>query len=162
MAELAALGLASNIIQLITFASDLISKTHEIHKSTQGSLVRHLELEAVSENLRNLAESILELRPRSISQKQPIAKAEEQLQRLCKSCDGVARDLLVALEKLKIKQEHGKWKSFRQALTCIWSENEIDLLAARLEGHRREIDTMLLRLLRYITTLIFYTDLTLT
>lgn len=37
MAEaLAAVGLASNIVQFVSFASDLISKSHAISKSANG------------------------------------------------------------------------------------------------------------------------------
>jgi hypothetical protein len=52
---LTALGLASNIVQLITFASSLVSKTREISKSANGALVANLELEAIASNLQELS-----------------------------------------------------------------------------------------------------------
>jgi hypothetical protein len=48
---LTTLGLASNIVQLISFTSDLISKGREISKSADGVLVENLELEAITSSL---------------------------------------------------------------------------------------------------------------
>jgi hypothetical protein len=53
-----ALGLASRVVQFITFASSLVSKTNEISKSTHGTLAENLELEAIASNLQELSKEI--------------------------------------------------------------------------------------------------------
>jgi len=55
---LTALGLATNIIQLIDFTGDLISKTWEVSKSADGILVENLELEAITSSLQQLSNGL--------------------------------------------------------------------------------------------------------
>jgi hypothetical protein len=71
---------------------------------------------------------------------------ELQLGKLCKDCNRAASDLLTALEKLKIEAgtKNRSWKSFRAALKSIWSKEEIEALAQRLESYRRQLDTRIL------------------
>jgi hypothetical protein len=54
-----ALGLASNIIQLISFTSDIVSKSREIYKSQDGKLVEYQELEAITQTLQDLNNDIV-------------------------------------------------------------------------------------------------------
>jgi hypothetical protein len=62
MDPLTALGLASNIVQLISFSSDLVAKGREIYQSTDGTLVENLELETITKSLRELSDGVI-LRP---------------------------------------------------------------------------------------------------
>jgi len=52
---LAALGLASSIVQLISFTSDLVAKGRDIYQSSDGTLVENLELEAITKSLEDLS-----------------------------------------------------------------------------------------------------------
>lgn len=149
MAELAVLGIASNIIQLISFMSDLVSKGHEIYKSADSELVEHLELEAITNNLQTLnGRLILEPKIDSKGNKQPLSKTERQLKELCDGCNAVSRDLLTALLDLKAEGKNKRWNSFRQALSSVWNQEKIQNLSQRLERYRGAIDTILLQLLR--------------
>jgi hypothetical protein len=58
MEPLVALGLAANIVQLINFTTELVSKGHEMHRSDDGALVENSELQAVTENLQMLASQL--------------------------------------------------------------------------------------------------------
>lgn len=51
MDPLTALGLASNIVQFVDFASKLISQSHEIYQSADGALEDNVALEHVAKNL---------------------------------------------------------------------------------------------------------------
>ena len=55
MEALAALGLASNIIQIVDFGARLLSKSREIHHSADGSLDENNILEDVTSNLAELS-----------------------------------------------------------------------------------------------------------
>lgn len=56
-----------------------------------------------------------------------------------------------AIGKLKVQgSHHRKWKSFRQALNAVRSEDDIEQLSKRLDKFRSQIDTTLLFILRYL------------
>jgi len=138
------IGLASSIVQLITFTSDLVSKGREIYKSANGSLVEHLELESIVGSLVDLSDA-LDL-PNPTERK--LTSTERQLSELCDGCKSVTEKLLDAIRKLKAKAPHKGWQSFRQALNSAWKESEIAALESRLDRYRRQIDTTLLVSLR--------------
>jgi hypothetical protein len=141
---LTALGLASNIVQLIQFTSDLVAKGRDIYQSPDGALVENLELEAITKSLQELS---LELALPGGALLH-LTKVERQLQQLCGGCRKVTDDLLVVIQKLKTQSPRKKWNSFRQALSSLWGEDEIQALSIRLERYRRQIDTTWLLSLR--------------
>lgn len=145
MDPLTALGLASNIVQLITFASDLVSKGREIYKSVDGALVENLELETITTTLQELSQSVhLPRRPRL----EKLTKTERKLHELCHDCNDVSGQLLGVIRGLKAKGPATRWNSFRHALNSVWKENEIEALETRLDRYRRQLDTTLLMSLR--------------
>ncbi|CZR58778.1 uncharacterized protein PAC_08670 [Phialocephala subalpina] len=144
MDPLTVLGLASNIVQLVTFTSDLVSRGNEIYKSADGVLIENLELESITTTLQKLASYLVV--PDRHSQRP--TKTETQLQELCNGCKDVSGRLLNVIQGLKAKEPHAKWNSFHQALNSVWKENDIRALESRLERYRRQIDTTLLVSLR--------------
>lgn len=144
MDPLTVLGLASNIVQLVTFTSDLISKGNEIYKSADGVLIENLELESITTTLQKLASDLVVPDRHS---RRP-TKTETQLQELCNGCKDVSGQLLNVIQGLKAKELRAKWSSFRQALNSVLKDNEIRVLEVRLERYRRQIDTTLLVALR--------------
>ncbi|KAH6667689.1 hypothetical protein B0J14DRAFT_601221 [Halenospora varia] len=141
---LTALGLASNIVQLVTFTSDLISKGREIYKSADGTLVENLELETITTSLQVLSNELV----LPICERGKLTKTENQLQELCDGCKAVSGQLLDVIRGIKAKGPHMRWNSFRQALNSVWREDEIEALETRLDRYRRQIDTTLLISLR--------------
>jgi effector-binding domain-containing protein len=139
---LTALGLASNVVQLITFTGDLVAKGRDIYQSTDGGLVENLELEAITKSLQDLSLEVA--LPPGI----PLTKVERELQQLCDGCRKAADELLDVIQKLKAQGPHKRWVSFRQALNSVWKAEEIQALSIRLERYRRQIDTTLLLSLR--------------
>lgn len=135
-----ALGLASNIIQLISFTSDIVSKSRELYKSQDGKLVEHAELEAITKNLQELSNDIIfPSRHRSA-----ISQADKDLAELCEGCKEISRQLIGAIQGLKAQRGNKRWNSFRQALKTIWKEDEIARISERLDRYRAQIDTRLL------------------
>ena len=119
---LTALGLASSIVQLITFTSDLVAKGRDIYQSADGALVENLELEAITKSLRDLS---LEVEPPVSGGN--LTKVDRQLQQLCTGCRKVADELLDVIQKLKTHGPHKRWTSFRQALDSVWREDVLNL-----------------------------------
>jgi hypothetical protein len=60
MEPLAALGLASNIVQIADFAGRMIARSKEIYNSTEGTLSIHVYLEDAAKNLQELSRDLVE------------------------------------------------------------------------------------------------------
>jgi hypothetical protein len=84
MAELAALGLASNIVQFIDFGITLFREGKELYESADGSNTKRLELETITADLHDI---IQELEPTA----RPITKDEAALGRLAAECSKLAK-----------------------------------------------------------------------
>jgi hypothetical protein len=144
MDPLTALGLASNIIQLISFTSDLVSKSREIYKSADGALVEHLELETIAKSLKDLSTDL----PDELKRQKSLTNLEKQLRDLCEKCNEVSIELIEATNRLRATGHNKKWNSFRQALNSVWNDDKINALSKRLENYRSQLDTALLVSLR--------------
>jgi hypothetical protein len=46
-----------------------------------------------------------------------------------------------------LEQTESKWRSFQQALKCVWKEHDLRELEKRLDGYRSELKIQLLKLL---------------
>jgi hypothetical protein len=146
MDPLSALGVASNIIQLITFTNDLVSKGREIYKAVDGELVENLELETIAKSLQDLS-SCVSTSLKS-TKKRTFSETDYRLKELCDGCNEVSRQLIAVISELKAEGRHKKWNSFRQALNSVWKKEAIDALLKRLERYRGQLDTTLLVSLR--------------
>ncbi|KAF8847365.1 hypothetical protein BDZ45DRAFT_637097, partial [Acephala macrosclerotiorum] len=145
MDPLTALGLASNVIQLISFTSDLVSKSRKIYKSADRGLVENLELETIARSLRDLRN---DLSLPSADENTPLSKTDHQILEICESCAEVSRELFDVIQGLKVQGDHKRWSSFREALNSVWKEEAIEKLAKRLERYRSQLDTTLLMSIR--------------
>jgi hypothetical protein len=137
-----ALGVASSIVQLVSFTGDLISKGNEIYKSVDGALSENLELETIAASLQELSSEL----PLTLfnDPKRKLSKTEKHMQDLCRGCKTLSTQLLDAVRTLKISGSPTRWKGFRQALLTVWHEPKIIALETRLERYRRQLDTVLL------------------
>lgn len=139
MAEgLAAVGLAGNIIQFISFASELVSKTRDIRQSASGVASEVIDLECVSNSLKSLTKSLL-----------PQYNIPAQLYQIAVRCNDVTNELLEVIASLKTHSSPSakgptKWQSFRKALKCIWKKEQIDALKLRLQLLRDQVSLHLL------------------
>jgi hypothetical protein len=133
MAEgLAAVGLAGNIIQFISFGSELLSKTAEIHNSASGASSTFVDLDYMSESLKSLIKPFLD------------HSNTTRLRGISERCNDVADQLLGVIASLKVHsrsttQGPTKWQSFRKALKSIWKKEQIDALKLRLQLLRDQV-----------------------
>ncbi|MCJ1384760.1 hypothetical protein MMC17_007878 [Xylographa soralifera] len=143
MEALAAVGLASSVIQFVDFTSQLLSKGQEFYRSVDGTLVENVEFVAIAEHFRSLKEDLTESTVALADARQP-SPAEEDLQRVAARCEQVALTFLTLLNGLKITGHPQKWKSFRQALKTMWSKDEIEEMLQKLRLLREELAVHLL------------------
>ena len=141
MEPLAALGLASAVIQFIDFGSKLLKETGEIAES--GSTISVHYLKTVTGDLesfnKTLGQQVLDQLNGSNSEE------EEALCELISKCSSLARELLDGLANVSSQAGKGaKWANIRAALKTIWKKDRIETLARRLNEYR---DQLILRVL---------------
>jgi hypothetical protein len=150
MDGLSALSVAASVAQFIEFGCSLVSKSHQIYKSTRGLSVQHAETE-------NATNRLLELNTRLTISLDIDAQSgsygprdSTSIREICRGCVDVSGELLKKLDKLRLSDDkrNRHWKSFRQALKSVWSKGAIDEIAKRLQSYKAELDAHILVSLR--------------
>ncbi|KAF3942195.1 hypothetical protein ABW19_dt0209715 [Dactylella cylindrospora] len=140
MEPLAALAIATSVVQFVDFSSKLLSKAKNYHQD--GSVVEHRDLSTVTEDLKSLT---IELEA-SLSRIPSGGLSDDQkaLQELCRSCLGVADELTEALKKLDLGSGSSRWKSLRTAFKAVCGKERLAELKAKLDIFSQQIDRRLL------------------
>lgn len=149
MEAIAALGLASNIIQIVDFSSRIIARGREIQNSADGSLADHAVLSHAASRLEELYGSLNASDKTRGGGKRAITVADQQLLELKIESRKVVQELQAALNKAKSSKTNSRWQSVRHALVTVRSDKEISRLAARLEGIRQQVDSAVLLSIQY-------------
>ena len=137
MDPLTALGLASNVIQVVEFSIQLVSKGVEIYKD--GSLAENVDAEEITQSLKGLNGKL----QRSVQDSRcggSLSEADQSLMGLCANCERTTNELLAMFDRIKVTGKHRRWKSARLALKSIVKKDELELLARRLDTYRSEIN----------------------
>ena len=121
MEPLSALGLASNLVQLVDFTCKLFGGAVAIYKSSSGSGKENAVLHVIAADLSNLAINIADSPQHSY-----------ELRRLTAEGRGISQELLQALQKLRLQGQKSKWKSFIVALKEAWNHDKVNEIANRL------------------------------
>ncbi|KAM5350433.1 hypothetical protein ACJ41O_006938 [Fusarium nematophilum] len=148
MEALAALGLASNVVQFVTFASQLVSAGDEMYGSASGTTKRTIELEKIYSDLATFSSKLQgegERQPWSLgfslsaeSQRLEDAEAKAKahinaLKALASDCRLVCDELLGVLKKLKVSG--GRCRAFRSvmaAIRAVWDKEKVEDITARI------------------------------
>jgi len=127
MDPLTALSVAGTVTQFVQFASSLISTSHKVFYSPEGTTASHLQLEAVYSKL---SELIRALESASTPQK---SERDAALEELSKQCRADCAELLGILDGLKVEGEkHRLSKSIKSALRASRYEPKISAIERRL------------------------------
>jgi hypothetical protein len=141
MEALAAVGLASNVVQFADFATRLVVAARNLYKSVEGTTAENKELEMLAQNLRDLAktENLLQLAENTQYNGLTPSHAalssldSETWRNLNKQCIDVADDLIKLLQSLKVKGDLRSGESMYRALRNAWKREDIESLQARLD-----------------------------
>ena len=138
MDPLTALNVSTSVVQFVSFASDLITKSKEIYKSAKGCTDQVFSLEMIHEQLQDLslelkASSQIAPRPEILNEKPEIKKRLSAINDLSRLCNVDCDKLLNAVKSLKADHK-GKnhWQSFKIAVKTVWKSSEIAELEQRL------------------------------
>ncbi|KAI8955798.1 hypothetical protein F4801DRAFT_176095 [Xylaria longipes] len=172
MEALAALGLASNIVQFLDFTWRLTSATGEIRNSASGATERTIELDKIFGKLSAFCSDFLKRpeaadsddevkrmqklfsNPESDLQRQIIIQSHTRsLQGLASDCAALCQQLLAVTSKLQARggSSH-RFRSFKTALRTLWDERKISDLEERLKRHQRAISFHFLPLIEEHTS----------
>ncbi|KIW23715.1 uncharacterized protein PV07_11894 [Cladophialophora immunda] len=157
MAELAALGLAGNILQFVDFGIKLFQEARVLYRSSEGVTPAELELETTTRVLRQYAQD-LETSQRGINANHASDSITLRNSAIAKECNGLADELLQLLESLRIKDtENRKWSSFKHALSRVAKRSKIENMERRLNRLRDALNSSLISDLKHHQPIILKT-----
>jgi len=136
---LSALGVASNIIQFIDFAVKLLTGTERIYKSACGSSENTRVLHAITEDLRQLGNTI------KVSE-----GGDPKLEQLAGECTTACHELLQVLQTLRLQGKRTHWKSFKVAMKEAWNRGRVETMYKRLAEIRAQLNTHVQHLIKYV------------
>lgn len=163
---IAALGLASNIVQFVDFGCRLFSQSKELYRSSNGLADEAVELENIAQSLSRLSTNLMLEHPFSSQpssddidiQFQPTNELEKysdetDLTLIATECKKVADELSEAVNQVRVKNPRGKdsgkkWQCFRVTLTRIWKPERIDNMSRRLERLSSQLTMCLVKTLK--------------
>ena len=150
MEVLTAIGLAGNIVQFVSFASALISKSHEIHSSATGCTDRVTYLDTIYGKLRDFSSELQSGQFNGRSSSQRLVAHDTRIKELSNSCRIDCDKLLEIVRKLQSDNgSKGPWRSFRKALKIHWMKEYIDDLERRLSGTQATLTLAICAVTRY-------------
>lgn len=150
MAEaIAALGLASNILQVIDFGSKFVSTAWKIYKAAYHSLEGLDEVASLRAINVNLSDALRDIRTQS-SGVDSASESNQGIVNLAKDCATVAEELLQSLNKLGLRDDMRKRDALRAAFKLTWKGEEIGALQARLNDFRAQLTLGLLVSMRLV------------
>jgi hypothetical protein len=139
MEPLAALSLASNIVQLVECGSKIASTSRALKASASGALLETLDLEIITKDLSHVSKR-LKQGVRSDALSQPLQEDDQHLLDMCNASVRIADDLSLRLSSLKISDDASALKTVRQAFKIMWSQKELDELQSRLNFIRCQME----------------------
>lgn len=160
-----AFGLAAGVVQFVSFASGLLSRSREIHNSAKGCTDQTETLDAVYQRLVRFSsdlqkssckdQRLLAVEPRSAFVQHILA-----INDLAGVCEADCTKILACLQKLKgSSQSITRWQSFRLALKTIWKGREITEMEQRLHHTQTTLTLHICGLIRYISAIVANPDI---
>jgi hypothetical protein len=150
MAEaIAALSLASNILQVIDFGTSFASTAWKIY---QGSRHSRQDLDEVA-YLRNINTSLRDTLRDISTQSDGLNATSEStagILDLSKHCSTLAEELVQSLDSLGLADVKRKRDAIRAAFKLSWEKEEISALESRLSGFRSQLTLSLLVSMRLV------------
>jgi len=136
MDPVTAIGIAGAVVQFVSFAHKLVSKTREVYTSASNQSKHVATLDEIYTSLLRLSSQLRTastVRPNDLDS-DGVVKHVLAIRALSQNCERDCAKLLEIAQKLRGKGEAGgKLQSFRVALKTFWKSSEIDELEGRLQ-----------------------------
>lgn len=150
MAELAALGVASSILQIVDFGVKVIATTHKLTKAPGNALTDDIKLERLAEEQSNIAERLkLSLQSRAV-----LSSNEKAVVQISTGCSSTTTELLSLLHEIKVRPgSHGFRRIAGSAKAAFKSHRKRELIEEcrrQLHLQNTQLVTALVLVLRYV------------
>lgn len=144
---LTSLGLASNVVQLVTTTADLLSAARRLVQSSGDT--SYDELQRLAEEHEAWTQRIVKDSAGSKPDSDDAA-----VRKLAKASAVEAGKLVAILRGLTVKSRDNGTKSFRSALWSVtrakWKREEIEAHQKNLERYQQQLTTILVNIVRYV------------
>ncbi|KAG8528473.1 uncharacterized protein KY384_007391 [Bacidia gigantensis] len=154
---LAALSLATSVVQFVDFTSKLLSKGNKYYESPDGVLTENAELQGNVEHFKRLNID-LNNSLASVAAPHALDSAERALWTVTKECEKIAKEFCSTLDKLKLVGSRTRWRSFRQALKTLCSKERIQNMLQRLRSARENLIVHLLVVINFDKELVIQSN----
>jgi hypothetical protein len=133
MEAVAAVSLAGNILQFISFGVDLLSRSKKIYRADQNTAIGSIEVKAIVSEVTKVVH-VIKAHP-------SVAAAEFHsiLKEHCDSCLEIADELLVLLNRVQVNGQHRKWKSLKAALVGMSTQSKVQSLEHRFRTLKQDV-----------------------
>lgn len=140
---LSAVSLAAAILQFVDFGSKIIVSGYEIYRSADGTTEENTDIEY-------LTQRIYAFQDRFTPSPNPLTRNPQKLQDLAQECSYIAGDLLVLLDKLKVKEKglSRTWEALQQSCRLAWKKGEIARKEKLLSNVSNQVNAWLLDMIR--------------
>jgi hypothetical protein len=130
VAEVAALGLAANIITFIDFGFRVVSQARNVRDSFHGTTAEARELDLILQDVEKLNEAVLNHQ----NTRKKLTQDEERLLEMARECKKLATQLRESLNPLKMRDGRSKsMESMRVVISSFLHERSIMSLQKRPE-----------------------------
>ena len=149
VAALATVGTVSSILQIVDFSAKVASLTWDISHSSDGTVKDNVRIEALVNQHKTLAGSVVTPKPA----RQVLTQDEAAVDSLAQSCKDEAKALLDLLQSLKVPSTsrglERAWMGIKQASRALRKEKDIESKRKILHELNGQLTIALLQNLRY-------------
>lgn len=144
MEALAAVGLASNVLQFIDVGYKVLSASKEMYGAGNEMSRSNKDIESISREMKRLSLDLSSHVPTS----QP-TEDEQALLRLTTECERWSDDMLALLSRLGNRNPNSKFEALRAAWRNHKMQHERNRLERGLDAWRKQLDIQLTSMSRY-------------
>lgn len=126
------IGLVSNIIPFIDLGSKFVKEVREIYNSASGATEDALSHGLIAWEMRKFANDL-------VPSGQAVNKKDKAIFGLAEECKCVAEDILILLDKIKLKESSSSFRIVRSAIKGLWYEKDTSNLQDKLEKCRSQL-----------------------
>ena len=140
MAELAALSLFCNVLQVAEFALGIVSKGNEIYKAGIGADPANIALEKCSRQL--MAKNAALEQSLADTAELPSEKRDDEdlaLEYMARDCNNEAQKLIDRLSSIRVHGSNSRLDSIRSALKAVMKKDEINAVAERMKSYQDQL-----------------------
>lgn len=146
---LAAISLASAVVQLVEFTTKVVSKGHEYQKSVDGAIKEHIELNEYAENFSRLSQHLTNA-TMLLPPQDRLSEDETSLLAVAKKCQATCREIIATIDCLQKPRHQKRFASLRLASRAVWNEEKIELCLQKLRLAREELIVHLLVVIKSV------------